>query len=169
MNKHVFIINGSGGVGKDTFVNFVSHIVPTKNVSSVDPIKTLAKGIGWRGSKEERDRKFLSDLKDLVTEYNDYPMEYLKVQHMIFMDNDQEQIMFIHIREPKEIKRAVELFSAKTVLISNCNVEGISSNHADKNVYDYDYDIHIHNDGSLDMLKEMASMFCEVQLSSHLN
>ena len=37
------------------------------NYSSVDEIKRIAKDIGWTGSKTERDRKFLCDLKLVVS------------------------------------------------------------------------------------------------------
>ena len=167
-NKHVFIINGSGGVGKDTFVNFVAELVPTRNISSVDPIKDVAKRLGWTGAKEEADRKFLSDLKALSVNYNDYPMEYMKEQYQQFMvHSPNEKFMFIHIREPKEIKRAVEIFSAKTVLVTNRNVESITSNHSDQGVYDYDYDFVIHNDSTLETLREMAKAFFVVHYTSN--
>ena len=65
MDKQVFVINGSGGVGKDTFVRLVSvelnnilkrfHTVD--NFSSVDKIKEIAREIGWDGQKTEKDRK----------------------------------------------------------------------------------------------------------------
>ena len=41
MNKQVFIINGSGGTGKDTFVSLVSESIPTMNFSSVDKVKEV--------------------------------------------------------------------------------------------------------------------------------
>ena len=69
MNKQVFIINGSGGVGKDTFVELVSKVfnLSVMNFSSVDKVKEIARIIGWTGGKTEKDRKFLSDLKLLCT------------------------------------------------------------------------------------------------------
>ena len=39
MKKQIVIINGSAGVGKDTFVNLVSKYVPTMKYSSIDRIK----------------------------------------------------------------------------------------------------------------------------------
>lgn len=77
MNKQIFVINGSGGVGKDTFVELVSVELNDKlkrfhtvvNFSSVDKVKEIAREIGWDGRKTEKDRKFLSDLKSL-TIYN---------------------------------------------------------------------------------------------------
>ena len=75
MNKKIFIINGSGGVGKDTFVELVSEFASIMNFSSVDKVKDIAKEIGWNGTKTEKDRKFLSDLKILTAEYCDMPFQ----------------------------------------------------------------------------------------------
>ena len=88
--KQVFIINGSGGVGKDLFVNMVktsvSKFSPYRvwNYSSIDKVKAIATQIGWSGGKTEKDRKFLSDLKLLTTEYNDMAFEDLKRMVNIF-------------------------------------------------------------------------------------
>jgi hypothetical protein len=54
MTKQVFIINGSGGCGKDTFISFVSDIACVTNFSSVDKVKEIARIIGWDGEKTER-------------------------------------------------------------------------------------------------------------------
>ena len=59
MNKQVFIINGSGGCGKDTFVEIVksqAKRISVRNYSSVTKVKEIAKIIGWDGTKSERDR-----------------------------------------------------------------------------------------------------------------
>ena len=97
--QRIFIINGSGGVGKDTFVElFTKHYGEEKvwNYSSVDKVKRIAKEIGWTGTKTEKDRKFLSDLKLLTTEYNDMPMEDLKEKVKEFRSS-QAEMLFLHI------------------------------------------------------------------------
>lgn len=148
MAKQIFIINGSGGCGKDTFVSLVNKYISTKNFSSVDKVKEIAKIIGWDGGKTEKDRKFLSDLKLLCTEYNDMPLSSMKECVEDFY-NENFNILFLHIREPQEIKKAKEVFQAKTVLIKRDSIKHITSNMADANVYNYDYDIIIDNDGTL--------------------
>ena len=105
-SKQIVIINGTGGCGKDTFVSFVSKYKRVYNFSSIDKVKEIAKLIGWDGGKTDKDRKFLSDLKKLTTEYNDMAFNSIKDAINIFKNSDDE-IMFIHIREPEEIKRAV--------------------------------------------------------------
>lgn len=160
MNKQIFIINGSGRVGKDTFCNLIRDYSghDTYIISSVDDIKKKAKLMGWDGiSKTEKDRKFLSDLKDLCTWYNDAPYDYIRQQIMYFEATPKSEIMFIHIREPKEIEKIKQKYPyIKTILITNKNVPHITSNEADAGVFDYHYDYVIRNDGSLDELKDKA-------------
>ena len=155
--KNIIIINGYGGSGKDTFVEFVSKYNKVYNFSSVDKVKEIAKLIGWTGTKEEKDRKFLSDLKKLTTDYNDMPFNSIKDAVNDFKMSDKE-IMFIHIREPEEIKRAVLEFNAKTLFIKRDDINKITSNDSDKNVEKYDYDFIIENT-TLDDLEEKAKNF----------
>lgn len=166
--KQVFIINGSGGVGKDTFVDFVSEKMCTENYSSVDKVKEIAKVIGWDGGKTEKDRKFLSDLKLLTTEYNDMPFQCMKKRVNKFYEDSIAVILFLHIREPEEIERAVKEFDAKTILIKRDNIKHIKSNMADENVFNYNYDIIIENNGTLDDFKEAANSFTENFLKNEI-
>ena len=107
MNKQVFIINGSGGVGKDTFVELVSKVfnLSVMNFSSVDKVKEIARIIGWTGGKTEKDRKFLSDLKLLCTDYNNMPFNSMSEKVKEFTESDAA-MLFLHIREPEEIEKA---------------------------------------------------------------
>lgn len=158
--KHIFIINGSGGVGKDTFVNYVTSIVKCDvvNYSSVDRIKEIAKLAGWDGGKTEKDRKFLSDLKVLCSNYNDLP--FVSISRVVKeFRNQSAWILFLHIREPAEIERAKREFDAKTILITRKGLAPITSNFADANVNNYDYDIVIKNDGDKSDLKSTAFSF----------
>lgn len=160
MNKQVIITNGTGGCGKDTFAKFVSQYCNTYKYSSIDKVKDVAKQCGWQGSKLEKGRKFLSDLKLLTTEYNDMPFIDLKEIVRDFNANlIPARLLLIDIREPNEIERAKKEFNAITVLIKNDNVKHITSNMADANVFDYDYDYVIDNSGSLEELEEKAKWF----------
>lgn len=167
MKKQVFIINGSGGVGKDTFVNLIINnflsvcFTPVVNYSSVDKVKEVAKKIGWDGkSKTEKDRKLLSDLKLLCTKYNDMPFN--SMDEKVYSFNKSDSVMlFLHIREPEEIERAKNAFSAKTILVKRNSIKHITSNMADENVYNYTYDIVINNNGTKDELEIKAIKFIE--------
>lgn len=59
MLKQIIIINGTGGSGKDTFVDFCSKYGNVMNFSSIDKVKEIASLIGWNGKKAEKDCKFL--------------------------------------------------------------------------------------------------------------
>lgn len=156
--KRVFILNGCGGVGKDTFVNLVGEYVPTIHFSSVTKVKEVAKMIGWDGGKTEKDRKFLSDLKLLCSEYNDMPLNSMK-EEVEFFKNTNALALFLDIREPEEIEIAKRAFNAETILVVRDSVEHISSNMADDNVYNYTYDYIIDNNGTEEDLKECARTF----------
>ena len=155
MDKQVFIINGSGGCGKDTFVSLVSDISYTTNFSSVDKIKEIARSIGWTGGKTEKDRKLLSDLKLICTDYNDLPLNSMKDKFEGFLNSDSN-FLFLHIREPEEIEKAKKIFNAKTILVKRNSVKHITSNMADANVFNYDYDIVINNDEGIEELRDKA-------------
>lgn len=160
--KRVIIINGAGGVGKDTFCDLCKKFAWVIVRSSVSPIKEIAERVGWDGGKTERDRKFLSDLKDLCTEYNDYPMQYMKKVYDYFMNvQNNREVLFFHIREPLEIQKAVKEFNAVTVLITNKNVPAITTNHADSEVANYPYDFYVNNDGTLEDLEVIAKGFID--------
>ena len=160
MDKQIFIINGSGGVGKDTFVGLVSKVFnfSVVNFSSVDKVKEIARIIGWTGGKTEKDRKFLSDLKLLCTKYNNMPFNSMSEKVREFTKSDAA-MLFLHIREPEEKKKAKIAFDAKTVLIKRDAVKQITSNMADGNVFNYQYDIVVNNDGNLIDFEKKATEF----------
>lgn len=159
MKKEVVVINGTGGSGKDTFISKVSKYAKIYNFSSIDKVKKIATLVGWNGTKTEKDRKFLSDLKKLTTNYNDMAFNETKKAYELFLNSDKE-IMFIHIREKEEIEKAVKEFNAKTLLIKRKGYENISSNLSDANVEDYNYDFVIIND-TIEQLDVSAKKFVE--------
>lgn len=161
MTKQVFVINGSGGVGKDTFVELVAIVSGRKALqySSVDKVKDIARQIGWDGQKDEKSRRFLSDLKILCSDFCDMPFKSMMDANSYFQKEEQYEMIFFHIREPEEIARAVRVFGAKTILIEKSNVPQIISNMADGGVYNYNYDITIHNDGDISDLESKAKKF----------
>ena len=158
--KQIIVINGTGGSGKDTFVNFVANYLNVYNLSSVDKVKEIAKLIGWDGiSKTEKDRKFLSDLKKLTTIYNDMPFKEIEKGITRFKNDDNLDIMFIHIREIEEIQKVVDSYpETKTLLIKRVGQDNITSNVSDANVDNYNYDYVIYND-TLENLQQKALEF----------
>lgn len=160
MKKQIFIINGTGGCGKDTFVKdvFCALNMKPNNISYVDRVKEIAAIMGWNGGKTERDRKFLSDLECLTTEYSDLPFRDIQEKVAVF-DTGFGALMFIHIRRPDQIERAKEEFGAKTILIINNNVPAITSNISDAEVLNYEYDIVVDNCGTEEELYQKAREF----------
>lgn len=163
MIKKVYITSGIGRSGKDSFAQLVGKYIPTYKYSIVDLPKEAAKTLGWNGGKTDKDRKFLSDIMDLATDYNDSPFRDVVSIVTDFKNNNIEaEVLFIDMRDPKDIARAVEIFGAETILIKNPRVEQITTNHADANVEGYNYDYTIVNDGTLEQLEKVAKFFvCE--------
>lgn len=160
MNKQIYITNGMARCGKDTFAKLLNEFIPTLKYSSIDKVKEIAKLCGWDGSKSERDRKFLSDLKLLTSEYSDMPFMAIKSQVSEFILS-VNQVMLIDIREPEEIEKAKKCFNAHTILIENNRVKQINSNMADANVYNYTYDYVIQNNGTMEEFRENVKRFYE--------
>ncbi len=153
MDKVAIVINGAGGVGKDTLCELAAKHFKVKNISSITPIKEVAALCGWDGTKDNKARKFLSDLKNLCVEYNNYPTVWAKARYDEFLLSD-EDIMFVHIREPEEIAKFVAATDgkAKTLLVrggkrmSNEKYGNIS----DDGVENYPYDYYFLNETSLE-------------------
>lgn len=160
--KKIYVTNGSGGSGKDTFAEFLSKYISVYKYSSIDLVKEMFEFIGInKDHKTEKKRKLWSDTKDMLTQYDDIPFKDITSIVMDFKNNEIEtEVLLIDIREPEEISRAVKTFGAKAILIDNPNVKKIESNHADANVENYEYDYTIENDGTLEQLDRVAKIFC---------
>ena len=82
----IICINGYPQSGKDTFVNFCySFGSIIQSYSTVDFVKKIAKECGWNGVKDLKSRKFLSDLKDILTEWDDIPVRDIKRKILEFI------------------------------------------------------------------------------------
>lgn len=149
-NKVVIIINGSGGVGKDTLCTLASKHLECTSISSVDEIKDIASIFAYWNSnkKESKDRKFLSDLKNLFTYYCDRPFEYMMEKVEKFKEDTSKQVLFIHSREIMEINRLkaeiknnfnIPCFS---LLVIQSNVPKVTwGNSSDDDIDIKDYDV----------------------------
>jgi hypothetical protein len=152
MNKLTIVINGKGGVGKDTLcMCLTNHRV--RNISSITPIKEIAAQHGWNGEKDLKSRRFLAELKRVFTEYNDLPNRYLIEQRADFLASEDE-ILFIHIREAEQIETFVRAVDGDclTLLIRRDMPEAAAryGNHADDDVEDYPYDVIFDNNCPLE-------------------
>lgn len=169
----VFITNGIGGSGKDTFYDFIksySEIFPNKvlmKFSVIDPIKRLVIENGIKKGEEKTDeyRTLLYELKKALDSYSDYSynmtIETVKIQEKgIEQYKEKELIAFIDAREKKDIDRLKKDFSVKTILVRRPDTNKWT-NPADSgdNFNGADYDYIIYNYGTIDDLKNMAEKF----------
>ena len=163
--RKIIIINGGAGVGKDTFVRVCQNVDPTiQNLSSVDYVREVAHELGWSGEKDDKARRFLSDLKRAMMLYNGAP--FYKVFETI-NDFDKNATVFLHVREPDEIELYKNQINANydkvvTLLIRNNRVNAVTTNPSDANVTEYGYDYIIDNNGTLQELQDSAELFVEM-------
>ena len=163
--KRIVIINGKPKSGKDTFVELCTFYTRVYNFSSIDPIKEIAsKYFGYSDkNKSLKDRKFLSDLKALTTEYCNF--SHLATCEAInrFIYQMDRDLMFIHIREAKEIiKLKKEFPGIITLFISRPEVDNkVYTNDSDNNVEEYNYDYTIINAYTMDEYKIKAKQFID--------
>lgn len=165
--KKIFIVNGKPRSGKDTFARELNSIFKSKRlkcikkISIIDQVKNIARECGWDDGKTDKDRKFLSDLKDLMDEYNFYPFLTVSKEVQMFIKDPYSEVLLIDMREPKDIELAKKIFKAETIFIDNPNVSSVTSNHADGCTLDsdYKYDYIITNDGTLDEFCEKIKLF----------
>ena len=172
---HIYIVNGAPGSGKTTFEKIVQELYGEEDVwilSTVDRVKAAAEVLGWDGTKTPENRKFLSDLKDLWTEWRDGPflyvqdnLEKIKRWYQIWDVSHNMAIVFIDSREPWEIERFAKELNAQTILIkrpSGADDERIL-NHADRDVEQYKYDYVIDNSSDLENLKNECELFLDFE------
>lgn len=173
----VVIINGQPRTGKSTFVDLCDRLGWSHEVyeySTVDFVKEIAKKCGWNGEKTPDSRKFLSDLKQLLTNWNNVPFQktvqfieeaYKEATEKYGVDR-KKVVIFIHCREPHEIQKFVDYFGpdeCKTLLMRRINVETCNqSNDSDSSVFNYDYNYQINNDGTIGELEQEAKRFLAI-------
>lgn len=132
MKKTICVINGKGGVGKDTLIKSISDADDTfvYNCSSIDPFRDVCAQFNKSGEKDLEYRKFLAGMKSLVDDYCEktnfisYSQEYLQNELKWFMNEcgkieekekdtwdckkTQHAVMFVHIREPYNIEEFID-------------------------------------------------------------
>ena len=159
MDKLVVIINGKGGVGKDTICEIVSKHYTACSYSTIDDVKRAAILIGWNGSKELKDRSFLSELKSLCSKYYDFPFKQSVSMYEHYLKTDY-QVMFFHVREPEEINKHKKYIEhdgrtrVVTLLIERDTAVKSYGNRSDDGVSNYKYDFVFRNNCGLEKLEK---------------
>ena len=161
-DKMIFIVNGKPRAGKDTFAMILNRYMDVYKYSAVTKVKEIATLCGWDGQKEERDRKFLHELKMLTSEYSDMSHQDVVNEIKKYRNGEIEADVFVvDVREPEEIERLAKEVGAITIFIENNNVPAITSNAADANVENYEYDFVIQNNGTMKEFEDEIKIFME--------
>lgn len=172
----ICLINGCGTSGKDTFIEYCKeyfkyYTINVLNYSTIDLTnKAAIEYLGWDGkTKDEKYRKFMSDLKKVCKEFNNLPVNYIldQIKNINTINNN---VVFIHSREIPEIcefndifkqyKDLYNILDCITILVKRQNIQ-ITSNDSDKYVEDYEYDYYILNNGTIELLDQLSINFVQ--------
>lgn len=166
--KRVYIINGHAGSGKDTFIlvcrQFLSGIYDVLTYSAVDEVKRfLIEEEGWDGvTKDAYWRNRMYEVKMEMVKDGDRPTRYLLSS---IEGAPSSSLIFLHIREPEEITKLLQLFpDARTLHIHRENV-GSFDNPADANTRNFEYTYYLDNSGSIEDLTQTVREFLKAELS----
>lgn len=170
MKEYIIVINGKPRAGKDTFVKFFARSLKWnkyyyRNLSSIDPVKEAMKSLGWKGEKTEVWRAMLSAVKSLWVDKVNGPFNYIVDLVKEIKDSMKKEnktgFIFIHIREPEEIKKIEDYYGGEciTIFVNNKNVKDVKSNSSDAGVADYKYDYYVDNDGDLEDYQNTINEF----------
>lgn len=180
----VVIINGKPQSGKDTFCKYAQgycdddESANTLIISSVDPLKDMLTQLGWDGTKTDKIRDMLMDMKQLWVQNQDGPTMFLFNNILEFHKacTGEDNIVFVHIREPEEIKKLVNALTGFesmgidviSLLVIREGGEDTPNQLAETRRSDdealinsYEYDVTINNDEDLIKLQELAAEFVD--------
>lgn len=180
----VVIINGKPQSGKDTFCKYAQgycdddESANTLIISSVDPLKEMLTQLGWDGTKTDKIRDMLMDMKQLWIQNQDGPTMFLFNNILEFHKacTGEDNIVFVHIREPEEIKKLVNALTGFesmgidviSLLVIRKDGEDTPNQPAETRRSDdealinsYEYDVTINNDEDLIKLQELAAEFVD--------
>lgn len=180
----VVIINGKPQSGKDTFCKYAQgycdddESANTFIISSVDPLKEMLTQLGWDGTKTDKIRDMLMDMKQLWVQNQDGPTMFLFNNILEFHKacTGEDNIVFVHIREPEEIKKLVNALTGFesmgidviSLLVVRKGGEDTPNQPAETRRSDdealinsYEYDVTINNDEDLIKLQELAAEFVD--------
>lgn len=158
----VIVFNGKGGCGKTTAQNFIKqwgkqyyHLFHFTSI--IDYVKNHAKIFGWDNDKSEKGRKFLCDLKNVLSEYNDIPFQTI-LKDIELKESQNYELYFVDMRQADDIERLKNECNCEVITIlvdRKTNIERYG-NPADDNVLDYCYDYIIDNNGAMEELRYSA-------------
>ena len=187
----VVIVNGNPQSGKNTFCQYAQgycdddESANTLIISSVDPLKEILAQLGWDGTKTDEIRDMLMCMKQLWVQNQDGPTMFLFNNILEFHKacTGEDNIVFVHIREPEEIKKLVNALTgfesmgidAISLLVIRKGGEDTPNQPAETRRSDdealinsYEYDVTINNDEDLIKLQELAAEFVDKLLEDEI-
>ena len=169
----LIIVNGYAKAGKDTFIDLCRNIIGDKysmKISIIDSVKDIARYCGWDGRKTDESRKFLCDLKDLLSEWHDVPFMKIctKIDEfqwdMEHYDVSNKAYVFVIMREKCDADRLVARYKCECTNIYKVFINGgerNTPNRADMGVVNEGFDFTINNDSSISDLEKKAKNFID--------
>lgn len=126
LHKQIFIINDSNDTGDKLFVDCIqsildqqSRLFPTViNYSIMDKVKEVAALVGCDFKDNEKNNRFIADLKKITTEYNNMSFNSL-LPKVNYFKHSLAQILFLHIHDTEDLKSAKEKFKARTIYVGD--------------------------------------------------
>lgn len=154
-DKIVIIVNGQGGAGKDTLCRYFCDYYDGEITSAITPFIPIAEAAGYTGGKSDHDRKFLSDLQDVVDDYIALSIDWIDDELDRFSKNDKSVLFFV-IRKPEHItyaRKTARSFGlrATTLVIRRKAIERDFGNNADDRVLEYPYEYAFDNDTPIEV------------------
>lgn len=167
--KRVLILNGVARCGKDTFAEAIldravdmGNTIPY-TLSTVDLVKDMLVLAGIdRRAKPNKDRKLMSDLKDLLTAHSNIPFNDIANKIKKWENDAPQTIFMVMCREPEEIQKFKDFYGDEclTIIITRPDIE-TPDNHADQNVGQFNYEVEVSNSGSISDLEAIAYHICD--------
>lgn len=166
--RHLIVVNGFAGSGKDTFCGYCEDYLYKKDKTtwikhSSDFAKTILFSMNWDGEKTIETRKLLADIV-AFGENTGYNLKEL----FRFVDKKEKlDVIFYHERNPKEIQKIVDYYKCSqeiTVFTLFVN-RGVDESEKDRwGIQNFNYDIEVLNDGTLEDLEKAAKDVCDFWL-----
>lgn len=177
MEKIICVINGKGGIGKDTLIDAVKKNERNYvyNISAIEPIKEILEDVTKGSDKNLAQRKLLADIRKVVDDYYEsehgipYTRAYLKRGVRLFAADCETWgksydrcIMFVHIREPQNIAAFLEMANSElsllrdedmklaSLLVQSDRAQESYGNDADDLVDEYNYDFTYTSKGDIE-------------------
>lgn len=166
--RHLVIVNGFAGSGKDTFCGYCEDYLYKKDKiafikHSSDFAKTILFSMDWNGEKTLETRKLLAD----IVAFGESTGSNLKDLFKFVDRNEKLDVIFYHERNPKEIQKIVDYYKCSQeikVLTVFVNRKIDKAEEDRWGIQNFVYDVTIMNNDTLEELEKCSKYFCDFWL-----